>query len=214
MLSHRLSIIRLLRGRSALRNGIQSRRITSDAGLLLFYGPLQRVLAHSPTPGDAHAPCPAGPSLRPSEQRMGCFVKRGSCDLVTTSADLALDVGLAGLIAGRRQTKMGTDIARSTKAIGSVDGSTERQRGDRPDARYAYQLAACRLILGNAEHLFRETSALLEHRGKHRQQRLHQSDRQLLPGHDISHLAHEVRTAQCPKLDAAFPQNSPHDILD
>ena len=84
-----------------------------------FAGDCNACSRHSAALCNGHAPSPeVGPFLRTHEQRMGRFVKRGSFDLVTTSADLALDIGLAGLIAGWRQTEMGTDIARSTKAIG------------------------------------------------------------------------------------------------
>ena len=67
-----------------------------------FAGDCDACPRHSPTPGNPHAPSPqARPFFRPQEQRMGCFIKGSSSDFVTTSADPALDVGLAGLIARR-----------------------------------------------------------------------------------------------------------------
>src|SRR3954452_10984826 len=45
------------------------------------------------------------------------------------SADLARDVGLTGLVAGRRQPEMGAHVPRAPEALRPADRGPERQRG-------------------------------------------------------------------------------------
>src|SRR5580704_12375976 len=72
---------------------------------------------HTPAFGNVHAP---GAQRRPfgaaDQQRVGCLIECGTGQFVTASADAALYVGLAGLVAPRRQAEMGADIARLSKA--------------------------------------------------------------------------------------------------
>src|SRR3954451_12568583 len=84
----------------------------------------------------------AGPFAAAHQQRVGGFVEGGAGEFVTTSADLAGDVGLAGLIAGRRQPEMGTHVPRAPEAVRLVDRRPKRQRGDRANARDGHQTTA------------------------------------------------------------------------
>src|SRR5699024_1473437 len=81
---------------------------------------------HAAASGDAHPPgAQARPLPAPYEQRMRRLVECGAGELVAASTDPALDVGLAGLIARRRQPEMCADIARAPEALGPVDGGAE-----------------------------------------------------------------------------------------
>ena len=66
----------------------------------------------------------------------------GAGEFVTTSADLARDVGLTGLVAGRRQPEMGAHVPRAPEALRPVDRGPERQRGDRTNARDGHRRVA------------------------------------------------------------------------
>ena len=108
---------------------------------------------HASALGHVHAPCPQRrPFGAADQQRMGCLVQRHSGHFVTTSADAALQVGFAGLVASRRQAKMRADIARPSEAVRLVDRGTERQRRQRADARHCHQPPACRLHAHLLEH--------------------------------------------------------------
>lgn len=66
--------------------------------------------------------------LRISSEWAG-LVECGTGQFVAASADTALYVGFARLIAPWRQAEMGADIARLSKPVRLVDGGAERQRG-------------------------------------------------------------------------------------
>src|ERR1700757_4435221 len=66
---------------------------------------------HTPVLRDLHAPgAQARPFAAAYEQCVRRFVERCAGQLVTASADFALDVRLAGLVARRRQAEMRPDI--------------------------------------------------------------------------------------------------------
>ncbi len=88
---------------------------------------------------------------------MCCLVERGARQFVATPAYAALHIGLAGLVASRRQAKMGADVAPFSKTVGMIDGGAERQRGQRPDAWRRHQSATCRLGPNLVEHLLGES---------------------------------------------------------
>ena len=91
---------------------------------------------HAAALGHGHAPCPQSrPFGAADQQRMGCLVQRRSGQFVTTSADAALHVGFAGLVASRRQAKMRADITRPSKngpAGRSWHGTPTPSAGRRP----------------------------------------------------------------------------------
>ena len=90
------------------------------------------------------------------QQRMGRLVERRAGQLVAAPADAALHVGLAGLVAARRQAEMRADVARLSEAVRLVDRGAERQRGQRADARHRHQPAADRLDPHRVEHALGE----------------------------------------------------------
>ena len=68
--------------------------------------------SHAAVLGDLQAPCAQGRPLAAAHQQgVGGLVEGGAGQFVATSADLALDVGLARLVAGGCKTQMGADAS-------------------------------------------------------------------------------------------------------
>lgn len=83
---------------------------------------------HTVPLGHVHAPrSEARLFLAAHEQRMGRFIERGAGKLVATSADLALNVGLAGLIV---RIPMIPDSDSETKPDAYSDRYRTRFRGE------------------------------------------------------------------------------------
>ncbi len=66
---------------------------------------------------------------------MGGLVEGGAGEFDAAAADLALDVGLAGLVARRRQPQMRPHRLRRAEPLRPVDHGAEGERGDRPWSR-------------------------------------------------------------------------------
>jgi site-specific DNA recombinase len=128
---------------------------------------------HAATPGDPHAPGAQGrPLPAADQQRVGGLVQGRPGELVAAAADPALHVGLAGLVALRRQAEVGADVARAPEAVGPVDGGAEGERGQRADAGHARQPPADRLVARDVEHTLGEPRQLAGHGRDDREQRL------------------------------------------
>ena len=82
--------------------------------------------SHAARLRDLHAP---GAQDRPfaasHQERVGGLVQRRAGQFVAASADLALNVGLARLVARRRQAEVRAYSPRSPKAVRLVDGGAE-----------------------------------------------------------------------------------------
>ncbi len=73
-----------------------------------------------------HAPGPQrGPFRAADQQRVGRFVECRAGQLVAAAADPALHVGLAGLVASRRQAEVRADVTRPSEAVRPVDRGAE-----------------------------------------------------------------------------------------
>ena len=83
--------------------------------------------------------------------------------LVAASADPALHVGLAGLVASRRQAEVRADVTRSSEAVWPVDRGAECERGERADARHGHQVSARGLDADFIEHPLREPGNFIRH---------------------------------------------------
>lgn len=90
---------------------------------------------HAAAFGDIHGPRRASSTIL----RMRCLVEGGAGEFVAAAANLALDLGLAGLVARRRQSQMRPHRPRGAEPLRPVDGGAEGERRDRPDARCAHQ---------------------------------------------------------------------------
>ena len=66
---------------------------------------------HAAMLGDLHAPsAKAGPFAAARQKRICCLIERRAGKFIAAPADPALDVRLAGLVTGRRQAEMRTDV--------------------------------------------------------------------------------------------------------
>lgn len=170
---------------------------------------------HAPRLGDLQAPsAQARPFARTCQQRMGRLVERVAGQLVAAAADLALDVSLARLAAGRRQTEMRANVPGAPEPLRLIDGGAECQCGDRPDAWYAHQAPADRLAADDDEDMPGQPVELLQHRGQDRQQRRDErQDQGIVPRH-LAHPPGKGRAGRRAELDPALTQDRPHHVLD
>ena len=110
--------------------------------------------------------------LTARQQRVRRLIERGAGELVAASADASLDIGLARLVASRRETEVGRDVAGSSEALGLIDRRPEGERGKRSHAWHRHQPPAYRLDPDRIQHALRQLLDLARHRIKHRKQRL------------------------------------------
>jgi hypothetical protein len=90
----------------------------------------------------------------------------------------------------------------------------EGERGDRSDARHAHQPPADLLPADDVEHLLRQTTELVQHRGEDRKERLDERHHQPIIAGKVMHSLGEGRAVWRAEFDAAFPQHRPHHVLD
>ena len=163
---------------------------------------------HASSLGNPHAPGAKGrPFLAAHEQRVGCLVERGAGALVAASADLALDVGLAGLIAGRGQAEMRADVPRSPEALRAIDGGPEGESRDRADPRHAHQPSADLLLTNNGLDLLRQAGEPVQHRGQDREERLEERHHGLIVAGELAHAPGEGCAARHTELEAGLAQD-------
>lgn len=172
-----------------------------------------RLLAEAERGLVAPHPVQARPFARARQQGMGRLVERGAGQLVAAAADLALDIGLARLIAGRCQTKMRTDIPRVPGPLRPVDGGAEGKSDDRPAPWHAHQAPADRLAARDDEDLPGQPVELLQHRGQDRQQRRDERQDQGIVARRLAHPPGKGRTGRGAELDPALAQDRPHHVL-
>src|SRR5689334_17787291 len=101
---------------------------------------------------------------------MSRLVERGAGQSVATAANLALAIGLARLIAGRRQTRTGPHVSRAAGSLWLIDGRAEGECGYWAAARHTDQPPASLLTACDDENLPGQPVELLHHRGQDRQE--------------------------------------------
>src|ERR1700709_286753 len=88
-------------------------------------------------------PNPSGFQRRPAldlgQQHASRLIETSPHEPVTAFGDAAGPVDFAGLVALRRQAKIGTDVARMIEPLRVIDDGHISQRHDRPDAGYRHQ---------------------------------------------------------------------------
>ena len=126
---------------------------------------------------------------------MAGLVQRRASHSVPAFADAACDVGLAGLVALWRQTKMCTQSPGSFETVRTVNSGHEGQGRDRTHVGDAHQALAHRIGASNGHHPRRHVRKLALHGDEHVQNWRHNVIKRLISAGEFFHCVGELASA-------------------
>src|ERR1700741_3516643 len=105
-------------------------------------------------------------------------------------------------------------LSRASETIRTVDCRAKCQRGNRTYTWNSHQATADLLRTDNVENLLGQTGEFTQHRGEDRQQRFDERHYQGVGAGQFADAIGKVGSGRRPELNASFPQDRPHDVLD